>query len=517
MHLIKFPICLLLGCVFLACENADEVSLPEDLHSGVTVSGHVADGAGEYIRLLYSPQYRGNLNPEGYCTQGTRIGNDGTFRFTVEEVTEGGNYTLVMEDNFLLLVLSAGDSLYLNMNPNDKAAALVALGRGAGKINFLRLDQLEYDFEHVIGTQTPREFALRADTVIERQLQALEAIYAEDPNHEVVTGAANRAELEGLITQTPLTADEYVYLNQRLRIQRYTMTMGWLARMANDPELASLPVDFDSEAFRPFNPEEYQTLDQVNDWHLANGLNAILTTEYRKKLSGRADTVVTYGNWHQLYAADFNAWASNYLKQHFNVHIHDTYFGALASFALSIGGNHQPYYEMLDETAGGPYAARLKEFSNLLEEDTRMEYGYETDSLMLDMPKLQVILDRHVGKELLINFWSAQYAGSSIVDNIPLMQDFERRNRGEMKVINVCVDSLQQKNLWAARIMDCGWDADHYFVPIEGNDGLLDAFSSRNLATFCEGGASYALINGEGNIHRELDFPFYKLAEHIVQ
>ncbi|WP_116126357.1 hypothetical protein [Lewinella sp. IMCC34183] len=506
---------LLLSCILLTCGPTEAPTATDLPTGGATVSGRVAGGAGEYITLFYASRLRGNLNPDGFRTKGMRMEPDGAFHFTVDQVTEGGNYALRLKNGFYPLILSAGDVLSLTLDPTNPDATIIAAGTGAGKINFQRLDQLDLDYGYIVAPDTPVAFAARADSVVAAHRRILETVYAGDVQSPVVTGASNQADLEHLMTQTPLSPEEYSYLDQLLRLRRFTFTESWLSGMADDPKLAALPID--GQAFPPFDDAASVRLNHINDFRLANGLEAVLTLEHVKDLSRRSDTPLTYGDWRERLWQDSGDWNTNFLRENFPDNIYTSYYSALAGWMLTMGQDPGQYYARLDPAADGAFTARLQQFEHLLERGTRLEQGLEADSLILDQPELRALLDRYAGQELLINFWSAEFAGSSIVDDIPLMQDFQARNRGKLAVINICVDSLRHKDLWAARIIDSDWDAEHYFVPIEGNDGLLNDFTARNLATFCEGGASQAYIDAQGTIFQEINAPFYKLADEIAR
>ena len=512
---MKFIAILLFASLVFSCQSTEAPLPPEAAVAGATLSGQVVNGPDEFITLQYTPRLRGNLNPDGFRTLGTRTDSEGRFSFAVDKVTTGGTYSLILEDNWLHFALFPGDKLELSLDSDDPDAAFVATGRGAGQINFQRLEQWQFDYGYILQAETPAAFAARADSVFAPGLRMLEAVYAGNPDVELVATAANRAEIQRLMTETPLSAESYAHLQQELRYLRYYMTDAWLNNMSQRPEQQEVAIDFNSAAFAPFDPATYQSLTHMNNMRLANGLDAVLRIEQLKDIAMRADSAVTYGNWFNHLRNDPADWQLDYLQEHFSDEVYQSHVGEMASWMMSMGGDYPLYTERFQSEPRGPYGDRVTEFTRLLNRGTRQEAGFEADSLALDKQELQALLERYSGKDLLINFWSAQFAGSSIVDKIPLLQDFEGRNRADLAMVNVCIDSLKHKNLWAARILDSDWKGAHYFIPIENSEGLLKDFSDRDLNTFCEGGANYALIDAAGEIHGDIESPFYKVAKVI--
>ena len=498
------------------CENAITDPEPGAADLSATVSGTLAGGSGEFLTFLYLPRLRGNLNPDGYLAQGARLDDSETFRFTIDTVTYGGNYGIGFKDAFLRVDLFPGDDITLDLAADWADETIVAAGTGAGKINFQRLPQLEHD-KTVYDPRTPDEFADRADSVHAARLALLEAVRAGDPDAEPIVAAANREDLERLIERTPLSAAEYDYLRDVLDYQRLEMTYYWLRQMQEVAEVATTPIDLASPAFAPFREETYAKLKHIHNFEVANGMDAALWVEALREAGRRDATPVTYGNFRPRVLALPQGWQLDYLRDHFDPAVYAQHLGALEAWGVTMDDKSFSYADRLEQIEPTPYTRALAHFQKLMEDGTRAEAGLDADSLVLDAFQLQALLDRHAHTPLLVNFWSSQFAGSTLVDNIPLMKDFVRRNDGKMAVVNVCVDSLVRKDLWAARIMESDWTGAHYFVPIEGNPDLLKRFSDRNLHYFCEGGANYALVDAQGKISGDIPLPFHKLAEEIIR
>ncbi|WP_116105616.1 hypothetical protein [Lewinella sp. IMCC34191] len=501
------------GLLLVSCQTTEDTTEKTVPAGGATVSGVLADAPGEFITLFAGPWLRGNLDPSGYRTKGLRMGEDGHFSFTIDRVTDGQHYALRTENGFLDMVLFAGDDLRIVLDSLGQEKTNVATGRGAGKINFQRLEQMDYDSDRLFASANADIFATRADSIVDARLRLLEAVYAGDASDDLISRQDNARTIEELIAESPLSEPEYDYLEQVVRAWRLEVTKIWLAEASRNPELANQRIDFAGEAFAPFRTDRYEAPDQLQDFSLANGLQALLQVQYLKKVAQSGERSITYGNWQQRPWEGYGDWQTNFLKENLPGPIHSEYLGASARWYLSMGIPNRAYYDRLSPEEQAAFDAQVAEFTRLLEDGTRRENGFEADSLTLDKLAFRGLLTRYAGEPLLINFWSAQFAGSSIVDDIPLMKDFEQRNAGEISVINVCIDSLKHKDLWAARVMHGGWkNSEHFFVPIEGNDGMLDAFSPRDLANFCGGGATQAIVDADGYIFRDIDAPFYKLA-----
>ncbi|PPK86570.1 hypothetical protein CLV84_3504 [Neolewinella xylanilytica] len=502
-----------MAVMLLSCQSEKVAEVVPAAIPSATVSGDLVGAAGEFITLFAGPWLRGNLDPSGYRTQGMRIGEDGTFGFTIDRVTKGQHYALRTETGFLDLVLFPGDDLKIKLDSLGQQKVIVATGRGAGKINFQRLEQMEYDTRRLFESADADIFAERADSMVESRLRLLDAVYAGHADSELIARQPNARDIRELIADSPISLPEYAYLKQVLGAWRLNVTTAWMAEASRNPELANQKIDFAGQAFNPFFTDRYPEPEHLHDFSLANGLQAMLWVQYLHHRATNSGRLITYGNWQERPWDGYTEWETGYLRDHFSDHIHSEYVGGSARWYLSMGSDNRSYYDRLNAEERTAFDAEVAVFTRLLSDGTRRENGFEADSRTLDKTEFQGLLGRYTGEPLLINFWSATYAGSSIVDDIPLMQDFEQRNAGEISVINVCIDSLKHKELWAARVMHGGWDnAEHYFVPIEGNDGMLDAFSSRNLANFCGGGATQAIVDADGNIFREVDSPFYKLA-----
>src|SRR5690606_27256554 len=88
---------------------------------------------------------RGTLNYDGFVSIGSSVSAVGDFKLESRTVVNGGLFFLEIADKGLAIELLAGDSIHLEFDFNDIDQSLWASGRGAGKINLLRLEE----FQHV--------------------------------------------------------------------------------------------------------------------------------------------------------------------------------------------------------------------------------------------------------------------------------------------------------------------------------------------------------------------------------
>lgn len=168
--------------------------------------------------------------------------------------------------------------------------------------------------------------------------------------------------------------------------------------------------------------------------------------------------------------------------------------------------NEQSYQYLKEHASDRKYQQRIDVFKERIESGLNdPEYNPGTKSLELDKPAFDALTERYKGKNVLFVFWSAQFAGSSVMQSLPAIDYLERKYG--LEVLNICVDKSQYKNLWAARIIDSHWKGQHFFMPIETNANTLNAFGAKNIASFCSGGATYTLLSKTGKIQGNISRP----------
>lgn len=489
------------------------VSCQTNLDRGIQINGYVNNSEQEYISLNYAPRLRGNLNFDNFKTIGSYIDSNGNFSFQSDKITDGANFTLEFKNKAIPLVLFSNDNFKLDFDIDNSQTSLFATGNGAGKINILNLTQLEYDNFDLETKKSMDDFKNHMLNVISEQKRLLDAVYFKKAGEEIILSAQNKVEIQRIIKNSPLSQKEYNFLQNRIIFQKYSLITSFLSKIANNKSIDTTKIDFANGIFKYFDIKQYSKLDNINDWHLANDLESILQIEYLRNLKEQKEIKITYGNWNTFFSdSQYTNWVAIYLKSNFNEDIYNKYFSDLSGWLMTLGYDYETFYEKID-TINQPnkYLLRLNAFKELLNNGIDNEdYGLNQNNLELNQRKFNSILESYNNKPLLIVFWSAQYAGASIVNNLQAIKLFEDRNKEKINLINVCIDKKANKKLWATRIIDNDWKSKHYFLPIEDNDSILNKFSNKKISAFCDGGATFAFIDEKGKINNGIEFPFHK-------
>ncbi|MEM9326619.1 MAG: hypothetical protein AAGA85_13225 [Bacteroidota bacterium] len=499
-----------LSLLFVGCDS--------DSETGIEIQGYAKNAGQEYIRLAYAPRLRGNLNFDNFKPVHSFIDAEGRFEFSSQHLTDAANYTLEFRDNAILLVLFKGDNIHLDFDIEKPRPSLFATGKGAGKVNTLNLSQFGYDNFDLESQHTLSEFGDHSSRVIAQQEALLEAIYLREANAEVILDAQNKSKIQRIIDETPLSEREYRFLSNRIHFQRHSLLTSFISQKAGDERFDTLAIDFDHDAFQYLHPDTYQKLTNINDWHLANDLHSMVQMGYVRDVSRRSEAKVTYGNWRSfLYDTDYFDWIATYMQTNFNEEINNKYYADLAAWTMTLGNDYESAYHRISvENRSNKYLRRLDEFKTLLEEGLdNAEYGLNDNDLELDEHSFNALLESYENEPLLIVFWSAKFAGASIIDLVPAIKSFEASSQEEVNLITICIDEQVNKKVWAARVIDNDWKSNHFFLPVEGQDSILHQFTDRDISTFCNGGASYAFIDRDGQIHQGIQFPFYQSVEEI--
>jgi len=508
---LKNSLLLLIPCLLLINCN----SIPE---KGARISGHVLNSNQEYINLNYFPRLRGNLNFDGFTSVGSNLDSKGNFELNSNNITDEANYALELKNKNIPLIIFHGDDIHLTFDINNPNHSLIATGKGAGKINVLNLKQFSFDNFDLKTYESLDKFTSHIDHITLKQINLLESIYFKKSNHEIISQADNKIEIQKIIKNTPLSEKEYHFLLNLIQFQKYSLLSSFLSKTTGLGNFGSEEINLSDKAFECFNKQEYRKLDNINDWHLANSLESILQIEYLKKLSELENIRITYGNWQSYFSSsEYINWSSSFLRNNFNHDIYNKYSADLSAWLMTLGYDFKAFSEKLDnDNRNNKYLKRLSEFENLLNTGLSNEhYDLNDSNLTLNKSKFDALLENYKGQALFIVFWSAQYAGTSIVNNIHSIKDFEEANREKVSIVNICIDKKENKRIWAARIIDNMWNSKHYFLPIEGNDSILNRFSDRKISAFCDGGATYAFINKRGIIDSAIEFPFHLTANEI--
>lgn len=511
----KIALILILYTLFISFNNISNSD------KRTIIKGFAKNSILQHISLNHAPRIRGNLNFDNFKSAVTYIDSNGNFEFNSNNITDGAIYNLEFNNHAISLNLFKGDDIQLEFDIDNPKASLFVRGKGAGKINTLNLQQFAYDNFDLENNENLSEFNNHIQKVISKQLNLLNSIFFKNKNDKTISQANNIIEIQKIISDSPLSEKEYKFLLNRSRYSRYSLTTSFLSKISEQKSSDSIEIDFSDKAFENFNSQEYKKLENINDWHFVNSLESVLKIEYLKKLSEQDGLKITYGNWQSFYSGsnyqDYFNWYAYFLKDNFNQDIYNNYFANLASYLMLNGLNDKIYYEKLDTlNQKNKYLTRLKSFKNLLNNGLdNEEYGLNKTQFTLNSKGFNSLLEKNKGKPLFIIFWSAQHAGASIINNLPIIKEFEDVNGEKVSVINICIDKKANKKLWAARIIDNAWKSEHYFLSIEGNESTLNKFSDKKISAMCYGGATYTYIDKNGTIKNGVPFPFHKSSEEI--
>ena len=504
-HLVLFIVSLML-------------SLPTMGQNGVVIEGTIQDSNEEYALLAYSPLLRGNLNFDGFKSIGSPVDETGKFKLASEHITHGADYRLFFPQHYVPLNLFEGDRIHLDVYLKDPERTF-ATGKGAGKINVLNLSQFQYEFVDLAPDRSLEALAQYINERIEHRLTLLEAIYHKDHENSLVFDAPNAKYIQKIITNTPISPAEYEYLHTLVQFERYSLLTNFLARKNAEDQTDSSPIDFSSAVFKFFNPKAYRQLDHINDRRLNSAVESILPVEYLRHQQRQEGLVITYGNWRSMLATDgYGPWCSEFLKRNFNSEVFNRYYAGEATWSMTYGINCETSLSYLNLEEDNKYVNRVQAYRQLLKKGLENKtYGLAQKAKTLDEQKFNKLLSQYKNTPLLIVFWSAKAAGASLLDELPSLTAFEKDNKGKTEVVYICVDHLAHKNMWAARVIDESWQAEHYFLPIEENETTLQSLTDKDISNLCSGGATYTFIDKEGEIQKGIPAPFYLKGKEIEE
>ncbi len=467
----------------------------------MTLQAIVKNTGQDYITLNYEPRLRGTLSPEGYQATGAAIDGKGRFKLESSQITDGAEYYVDFNKKIIRLVLFNDDKLKLEADLDNLQKSIFATGKGAGKINVMHLPQFEYK---LIDTQLSLDqFVAKNDSTIFSRLRLLEAIYTRNPQSPVIISTPNSPKIQRIIKETPLNEKEYDFLKSDIEIQRYLVS-DYISATSETGSYGSHAINMESPFFRPFREEGYKKIKNLNHYHFGNAAEQILKFEFIKtKL--KENPGLLYRDWNKVIVWDeYSPWIEEYLKTNFANEVHKQYYADILNWYATMGMSDAPLYQYLSENAyNKEYLHHYDAFKKLLDDGLNdANHDLNDKALTLDKAAFDALLQKNNGKNVLYVFWSAQFAGASVLNSLPAISHLEKEYG--LTVINICVDRAEYKNLWAARIIDSKWNGSHYFMSIEDNAGTLEAFGNNNIGSFCSGGAAYILVNKTGTIHKDI-------------
>ncbi len=484
---------------------------------GIKISGKVLNSDREFVILAHQPLFRGNLNFDGFKSIGDKIDDKGNFTLLSNKSIDAAYYWIQIKDNAFHLILFHGDNIKLEFDLNDIENTLSAKGKGAGKINVLGLPQFDSNLGYDI-IFTMDKYKSIVDSTINSQLLFLDIVYNQDLKNETLQTCANKQTVIDIINETPLSEKEYEFLKKKISIQDIYY-MGDFITFLNRQKFADTSiVDFTGPYFECFNQNKYNTIENVNSWQFENCISNILKLEYLKSI--QKDSVqLTYRDFRVKDYSKYRKWSFDFAKNTLNQEVFDAYYASALTYGLTMGVLNDELYERFkNNCTNEKYLRRVKDFNELLTNGlSNLEYELSSDEYELSMEKFGSLLKKNKGNNVFVTIWSAQFAGATLISELPAIIDFEKENRDNITFLNICIDKEKYKNLWAARIIDNSWKSNHYFLPSENNDSLINLFSAQNITGFCDGGVTYSFIDKTGNITNNIEAPILITNEKLNQ
>lgn len=498
--------CLGIFILFQACT---------DKYNGVKINGKVRNSNQEYVYLAHLSLYRGNFNSDGFRSIGDRIDDQGDFTLTSDKLIDAADYWIQIKDKNCQLVLFNGDNIKLEFDLNNMNNSFFALGKGAGKINVLQLSQFETDLSYD-PLYTLDAYKSRVDSTINSQLAVLNLIYKKDLKNEILEKAENKQRIIDIIKRTPLAKKEYEFLKQKISNQDIYYLANFIFYLSQEKKTDTLKVDFTIPYFSCFNSSRYKKFENINSWQLEDCINRILRIEYFKNIQNERKNL-TYGDLKIDNYSRYQDWSFTYVKNNLNPEVFDEYFASILLRGLSMGSLDKDLYEKYIKNCNGvKYLNSVNRYIGLLNNGLRnSKYNLNAYKSTLDSTRLDSLINSYKGKNLYLLVWSAQYAGSTIISELPSIMDFEKENKGEIESLYICVDEAKYKNLWATRIIDNSWKGNHYFLPAENNENFINHFAAQKISSFCYGGATFTFLDKEGNVFDSVEAPFLLTKEKL--
>jgi hypothetical protein len=489
----------------------------KDNQSGITINGNIENTTGDLILLQHYPQLRGNFNFDGFKSISTKTDNTGNFQLHSNRITHAADYSICIEGKWLSLTLFNGDVLEINTNSNTPSSPIFVKGKGAAKINILNLEQFKY---HNPSATTIEEFEFEIDSIIQKQLILLDAIKDNNLKHEIIINADNRNKIERIISENTLSDGEYYFLRQKINNKR-TNIIEFISNQYYSDLLDSIKINYRSSFMNKLNDFNFNTAFGLNSNSFNRGFENWILFQYLKEQNeiGNGINFVNFRDSEQR--KNFQNWKTDFIAKTINPEISDRYYAESYTWYLLMGDDSQKEFQRLKANSiSKTFLDKVNSFKALIDYGlSNTEFQLNDKSKGLSPKSLDSLIKSNNSKPIYLNFWSARFAGSSILPNLPASLIFERDNNDKLRFINVCVDEAKYKGLWAAKVIDNNWKSEHYFFPSDNLDSIKNLFELPNLNTFCYSGASFSLIDLKGNITNNVESPLYltkeKLNEYI--
>lgn len=500
---------------FLLC-----IQCKENDNNQIHIRGIVKNSNGEYITLAIEHLHRGSLNFDGFKSVGCRTGEDGKFLIAADKITEGSNYTLFCNNQALTLVLFKGDDLELEFDVNNIDSIFIR-GKGAGKNNVLLLEQFQRKYQYNFNFKMA-QFKAYMDSLTLLQSKILKAIYEKDTACKEIRNVVNLKDIKRIIEETPVTPTEYGFLKQIILANKYSLA-GYPSYLCEHNLADSSRINFSDFYFDFFNAQEFKEIDIVPNWYFSCCIYNILQMEYLREMQTN-NPKLTYRDWNFMYQ-DSLYWTqkNRLLKTMTTPDVYD-YFRAeeLSANTLNLGdiiSYSRDKKEFFNNCNDKKYIDRFKNFESLLDSGLKdKEYDLGNSKCTLNDITFKQLLERYKGQNLYLVIWTSGFAEAEVIPFLPALLDLEKECKGDIKVLNICIDEAKNKNLWAAKIIDNTWKGEHYFFPIKSeNDNIVQMLNCKKIFGYCDGGATYKFIDKNGKMVNDFGSPQQLSREKIKE
>lgn len=465
------------------------------------IQGTVTNADELFITINYNPLLRGNPSFDGYKSTGSPVSKAGNFAMDLTNITDRSQYSLVFGGHGISFPLFMDDEINVTFDSRNLRHTFFATGKGAGKINVVQLEQ----FKPPVYRQgdTPAGFAVYRDSTIAAQRLLLENIFNLRADSKLISAMKNKSEIEKIIMQTPLSRAEYLYLDNIIGMNRFMLPGG-----SDDT------IDFQSDVLISFKVEEYRKISNINYVFNQEKILTILQVEYAREMNKQGGAVTYSALGSLMGSPEGFHWMLSFLKNNFSPGIHDKISAELLVWAMTLGSFDEKQYNTFKAAcADETYIRYIDDFrEKLLTLPNVATSNRDSAQKVLDAKGFDKLIEDYKKQNALVVFWSAQFAGASVINDLPVIRHFSETYG--LKVLYICVDEGKHRQLWSSKVMMEDWKGKHYFLPLEGNHNMLKKFSDKNIDSFCFGGAAYAILRKDGSIYGNIESPI-DLAERL--
>jgi hypothetical protein len=520
MNEISIKIINMKKIILLSFLSITLIQCKDKIDQGIKIHGNIKNSNHEYVSLTFEPRSAGCFNFESFKNIGTRVDDIGSFDIISQNLTDYAKYRLQVNDKFIELFLFNGDDLNFELDAKNIDSSFFVTGKGAGKINVLWLKQFTIRFKRSYKREA---FKIFVDSIVSAQSILLDAIYHKDSNCLVVANANNQISINKIIRETPLTEKEYKILKMKIGLLKNAIGE-YPKQLCMYGIVDSAIINFSDPYFSYLNDENLKHSDLLYYAGFENYIDGLLIVEYLKDKQ-KSNPKISYNDW-TSFAQDSLFWVNRFsnLKKLFKPESYDRYYADVLSSELSSGDLlyfNRDKIDFYNNCSNSKYIERIRNFETLLTTGlNNKEYNLNDTKYTLNDSTFKILLQSFKGKPVYIALWSSPYVEAGIIPFLPSLYDIEKDFKGDIEFIDICIDNVKNKNLWAAKIIDNNWKGNHYFFPIADKkdkvihnfpitdeyDSIVYKLNCKGVFGFCEG-ESYTFIDKDGNMINNCESP----------